>query len=125
MSTHSQGKAWPRTVRLLCIVTAAAALCLLYVDSPLAPASWQQNHAIFEAIPLLLVGTTFLACIIIERPALIEFLKQAILGAAFVLWGIDMLLPPSPFATFIGALIIAIYVFDLIWIIQGKLRPEI
>ena len=40
----------------------------------------------------LLVGFTFLACIIVERPALIEFLKQAILALAFILWGIVMLL---------------------------------
>jgi hypothetical protein len=114
--------AWP--VRVSCILTCGAALALLIVDSPLIDQQRHLPHAIFEAVPLLLVGIIFLIWLFIERPAVIEWIKQACLGLAFIFWGVDLLLPSGPWTTFLGAVVIAIYVFDLVWMVEGKIRQE-
>jgi hypothetical protein len=111
-------------IRLICILSCITAVMLLVVDSPLVDSERHLNHAIFEAAPLLLVGAAFLIWLFIERPSPLEWIKQAILGLAFVLWGVDMLMLPGTWATFVGAIVIAIYVLDLAWIIEGRIRQR-
>ncbi len=122
--TPSKGiSAW--FIRLVCILTCITAVMLLVVDSPFVDQGRHFNHAIFEAAPLLLVGTAFLIWLFIERPSPLEWIKQAILGLAFALWGVNMLMPPGLWATFVGAIVIAIYVLDLAWIIEGRIRQRL
>jgi hypothetical protein len=80
------------------------------------------GHAPLSAMPLLLVGGSYIALQGLLRPAPIELLKRLLLGSAFLLWGIIQLMPPSVVATDLGDLVIALYVLDLGIIIQAELR---
>jgi uncharacterized protein (TIGR03000 family) len=114
---------WP--TRFLYVAAVVSGIFLL-ISHALATVGWSTpvNPAIVEATPLLFVGVAFFAWLAIDRPAKIDCIKQAFIALAFVLWGVDLLLPPGPWATFIGAVVIAIYVFDLAWLMEGNLRKH-
>lgn len=80
------------------------------------------DHAPLSALPLLLVGGSYIALQGLLRPAPVELLKRLMLGSAFLLWGIVQLMPPSALATQLGDLVIALYVLDLGIIIEAELR---
>jgi hypothetical protein len=82
------------------------------------------GHAPLSAMPLLLVGGSYIALQGVLRPAPIELVKRLLLGSAFVLWGIVQLMPPAPIATDLGDLVIALYVLDLGFIIQAELDQK-
>jgi hypothetical protein len=114
---------WP--VRVIGVLAVFAGVVLLIVDSPVAaqlPIS--IDRALAEAIPLLLVGIAYVAWLAIDRPPIIDLIKQIFIAAAFILWGIDLLMPRGQWARFVGAVVISIYVFDLVWLIEGNLRKR-
>jgi hypothetical protein len=80
------------------------------------------DHAPLSAMPLLLAGSSYLVLQAALRPAPMELLRRLMLGSAFVLWGIVQLMPPSPLATHLGDLVIALYVFDLGLMVQAELQ---
>jgi hypothetical protein len=71
------------------------------------------------------VGIACLAWLAIDRPAITDLIPQALIATAFILWGIDLLMPAGPWATFFGAVVIAIYVFDLAWLMERSLRKKL
>jgi hypothetical protein len=75
-------------------------------------------------MPLLLVGIAYLAWLAVDRPAIIDLIKQVLLALAFILWGVDLLMPVGQWSRFVGAVVIAIYVFDLAWLMEGNLRKK-
>jgi hypothetical protein len=111
---------------------------MLAVDSPLAgsvgdlvqagrhflASLWPPRRPLIEAAPLLLAGLAFLASLAVSRPRGVELTKQLLLGSAFILWGIDLLLPPGSCATLLGAVVIALYVFDLAWMTEANLKKR-
>ena len=125
-------------IRLLGILAVVSAVIMLAVDSPLLgllrdlsqvslsflSSLWPPRPALFEAAPLMFVGVAFLASLFVSRPSGIELTKQMLLGSAFVLWAVDLLMPQGAWATLIGAVVIALYVFDLAWMIEGNLRKH-
>ncbi len=80
------------------------------------------GHSPLSAMPLLLIGGSFITLQGLLRPAPMELVKRLLLGSAFVLWGIVQLMPPGALATDLGDLVIALYVLDLGLIIQSELR---
>jgi peptidoglycan/LPS O-acetylase OafA/YrhL len=73
--------------------------------------------AVFSAAPLLLIGAALLVVQLINRPRWMELLKNALLAAAFILWGIVQLMQPSALSKRLGDVVIALYVLDLAWLI--------
>jgi hypothetical protein len=71
------------------------------------------THAPVSAAPLLLIGLAYLGLQPLVRPRPLELLKRMLLGTAFILWGIDHLLPVGPLATVLGDVVIVLYVLDL------------
>ena len=60
-----------------------------------------------------------------SEPTAIDLIKQVLLAVAFILWGINLLMPTGEWSRFVGAIVIAIYVFDLAWLMEGNLRKRI
>jgi hypothetical protein len=125
-AAHGAGRfilAWH--VRLIGVLAVISGVVLLIVDSPLS-ARWPIpiSRAVAEAMPLLLVGTAYLAWLAIDRPPAVDLVKQVLLALAFILWGVDLLIPASQWSRFLGAVVIAIYVFDLAWLMEGNLRKK-
>ena len=78
--------------------------------------------ALVSAAPLLLVGTSFLFVQPVIRPRLIELLKNVLLAATFLLWGIVQFMPPSAMSLRLGNVVIALYVLDLAWMTLGAVN---
>ena len=81
-------------------------------------------HAPVSAAPLLLIGATYLAFQVLMRPNPLDLFKALIVSSAFLLWGIDQLLPPGWFATTLGDVVIVLYVIDLGWMIVDRLKQR-
>jgi hypothetical protein len=113
-------------VRTIALLAVFAGVTQLAVDSPIAThLPMRIDRSVAEALPLLLVGIAYLAWIATERPAAIELVKQLLIALAFILWGVDLLMPAGPRTELLGAVVIAIYVFDLAWMIEGNLRKQL
>jgi len=109
--------------RLLCVLAVISGVVLLIVDSPIAAhVAIPISRAVAEALPLLLVGAAYLGWLVIDRPATMDLIKQVLIAVAFILWGVNNLMLTGRWATFVGAVVIAIYVFDLAWLMEGNLR---
>ncbi len=113
-------------VRTIALLAVLAGVNQLLVDSPLAARlPMRIDRATAEALPLLFVGIAYLAWLATERPGAIDLIKQLLIALAFILWGVSLLMPPGQSATLLGAVVIAIYVFDLAWMIEGNLRKKL
>jgi len=75
-----------------------------------------------EALLLLLVGAAYLGWLVIDRRPTMDLIKQVLIAVAFILWGVNNLMLTGRWAAFVGAVVIAIYVFDLAWLMEGNLR---
>jgi hypothetical protein len=81
-------------------------------------------HAPLSAAPLLLIGGTYLGFQALIRPKLLDLLKALIVSSAFLLWGVDQILPTGWFATLLGDVVIVLYVVDLGWMIADRLKRD-
>ena len=82
------------------------------------------SHMPLSATPLLLIGTAYLAFQLLIRAQFLDFFKALIVSSAFILWGIDQLLPSGWFATILGDIVIVLYVIDLGWMMMDRLKQQ-
>jgi len=123
---RSQSRVPLRSVLSLVVgVLAGAAVVAggVLVAVRLLPHLGGMNDQPISAAPLLLIGVAYLALQILVRPGLHEFLRRLLVASAFIIWGIDQLLPPSPVAGALGDLVILLYVVDLALIVKEQLPP--
>jgi len=108
----------------LLIVCACAGSGMLLVSD--APQLWMQRlvHAPFQAFPLLCIGLASLCFQTIVRPKLLDLFKAFMVSAAFLLWGIDQMLPAGWSATTLGDVVIVLYVIDLGWMMADRLKEQ-
>ena len=102
----------------LAVLALAASIGLLIGDLGIGTLP-RLSAAATSAAPLLLVGTSFLIVQPIIRPRLVELLKNVLLAATFLLWGIVQLMPQNTMSNRLGNLVIALYVLDLAWVTLG------
>jgi hypothetical protein len=81
-------------------------------------------HAPVSAAPLLLIGAAYLGFQVLTRPQPLDLFKAFIVSSAFILWGIDQLLPTGWLATTLGDVIIVLYVIDLSWMMIDRLKQQ-
>ncbi len=108
---------------LLTILAFVAGGLLLLYDLLWHNAPW-LTHAPVSAAPLLLIGAASLAFQAVMRPSPLDLCKALLVSTAFILWGVDQLLPAGWFATTLGDIVIILYVIDLGWMISGALRAK-
>lgn len=108
---------------LLILLAFGSGALLLVKDTPLF---WLQHleHAPLSALPLLLIGLASLCFQIFVRPTPLDLFKAAIVSAAFIMWGIDQLLPAGWVATTLGDIVIVLYVIDLGWMMLDRLKQR-
>jgi hypothetical protein len=73
-----------------------------------------------SAFPLLAVGLAFVLAQQSVRPRPWELLKNLLLAATFVLWGVVQLMGQSHLAKILADGVIALYVTDLAWTIFAQ-----
>jgi hypothetical protein len=81
-------------------------------------------HAPISAAPLLLIGAASLGFQVLTRPRPLELFKALLVSLAFILWGIDQMLPPGWLTTMVGDVVIVLYVIDLGWMMGSTLRQH-
>jgi len=93
--------------------------------SDLAPQAFVGlPHAPVSAAPLLLIGAASLGFQVLTRPKPLELFKALLVSLAFILWGVDQMLPPGWLTTTAGDVVIVLYVIDLGWIMGSALRTH-
>ena len=78
--------------------------------------------AAISALPLLTVGASFLLVQAMIRPRRAELLKNLLIVAAFLLWGVVQLIERNPLSKTLGDVVIALYVVELAWTILARLN---
>jgi hypothetical protein len=81
-------------------------------------------HAPISALPLLLIGLAVLGFQFVIRPKPLDLFKACIVSSAFLLWGVDQLLPSGWLATTVGDSVIMLYVIDLGWMMADRLKQQ-
>ena len=79
-------------------------------------------HAPVSAAPLLFTGAAYLGFQVLLRPKPLALFKALIVSSAFILWGVDQLLPVGWVATTLGDIVITLYVLDLGWMMIDRLK---
>ena len=114
-------------IGLLIIVALLAGAGLLLSD--LLPSFVVIPDVPISAAPLLLIGVASLGFQALTRPRLLDLCQALLVSFAFILWGIDQMLPHGWQATTLGDVVIVLYVIDLAWIMGEALlhygnRPD-
>ena len=126
-STPSRKQYSPLLFRLLycyafLTVAAAGTASIFLLVSDVFPTN--LPHAPVSAAPLLLIGAAYLGFQGLVRPGLLDLGRALIVSSAFILWGIDQLLPAGWLATTLGDIVIVLYIVDLGWLMLDRLRPQ-
>ena len=80
------------------------------------------SAAVISAVPLLAVGLSFLVVQAMVRPRWTELLKNLLLAATFLLWGVVQLMTQSVLSQRLGDAVVALYVVDLAWTILARVK---
>jgi hypothetical protein len=107
----------------LAVIALAACAALLIGDAKLWTPPGLSTAAI-SAAPLLLIGIAFLVVQSILRPRMAELLRNVLLAATFLLWGVVQLMPQNSLAARLGNLVIVLYVVDLAWTTFALVKPR-
>jgi hypothetical protein len=81
-------------------------------------------HIPVSAAPLLLIGAAYLGFQVLLRPKPLDLFKALIVSSAFILWGVDQMLPGGWVATTLGDVVITLYVLDLAWMMIDRLKQR-
>jgi hypothetical protein len=114
---------WEKGIGIVIVLAFGSGAVLLADDLPW-PAFRPLAHASISAVPLLLIGLAALGFQFVIRPNLLDLFKACIVSAAFLFWGIDLLLPAGWFATTLGDVVILLYVIDLGWMMIDRLKQQ-
>lgn len=113
-----------RSLTAALTILAILSCALLVVANAVPLVMGALGHMPLSAAPLIFIGTAYMALQLVLRPALKELLQRLLLGLAFVLWGVDQLLPSSVLAAVLGDVVIILFVVDLGVITFAHLRID-
>lgn len=113
-----------RWLTVVLVVLALAASVGLLVNDARLGVPLGLSAAAISAAPLLLVGISFLIFQPMIRPRWTELLKNLLLAATFILWGVVQLMPQTALSQRLGDLVIVLYVLDLAWVILAGLASN-
>ena len=107
------------------VAALALASCVLMFARDLVPAATRPSWAAsLPALPLLAIGISFLVVQTVARQRPSQLLKNLLLAATFLLWGVVELLPANATSETLDELVIALFVIDLAWTILPRLRDS-
>ena len=117
-----------RVVRFLAVVCVGGALLsslLLLVQDVEPVLTGSVTHAWLAAGALLLAGIACLGLASAISADTKDLFMRLSLGAAFILWGIQQLLPEGNLSVMLGDIVIVLFIVDLAAIIETALRAPI
>jgi hypothetical protein len=105
---------------IVAVFALLSAMTLLTIDIIPTP----FPHAPLSAAPLIMIGAAYLAFQGWTRPNFIDLCKALIVCTAFILWGVDQMLPAGWPAMMLGDIVITLYVIELGWNIIDRLKKQ-
>jgi hypothetical protein len=113
-----------RWISAVFLVSAVGAVGTLLVFDAWNQLHFTDIHRGAGALSFLLIGASYIGLqLSLSRPPK-ETVKGVLLGLAFLFWGAEQFLPPSPFVTAIDTAVVLIFVTDLSFIIVGRLQER-
>jgi len=100
-----------------------ACIAALLVNDSYASSPLRFSASVAASASLLLVGVSLLTVQMVLRPRWTELLKNMLLSAAFILWGVVQLMEENAFSRKLGNIVIALYVLDLAWGVFASVSP--
>ncbi len=94
----------------------------LYWKNMMSLLAAPELHAYLRCLVLGAAGLGYALFQCRTRPSRETVLKRLVLAAAFVLWAAEQLIPQKRLTLFLDDAVIAAFVLDLIWIIQGEIK---
>jgi hypothetical protein len=113
-----------RSMTIFLAVLAVAFSCVLLAKDVATEILPQLPVHVLSAVSLLLVGAASLIVLPIIRLRPIEFLKNLLLAATFILWGIVQLMPQNILSLRLDNLVVALFVLDLAWAALLSVKPS-
>jgi hypothetical protein len=117
-----------RVMRRLAIGCACASLLsgLLLLMQDVAPRLIAfVRHGWLAASALVFAGTACFGLVSAVRARAKEVIMRLALGSAFILWGIQQLLPESGVSVLLGDIVIVLFVIDLSALLDATLQTRI
>lgn len=111
-----------RRLSVFSFIAALLGIAALLLFDTLNHLRFTPVHQRLGALSLMLIGFSYIMLQLSARRRWNEMLKGVLLGTAFLLWGCEQLLPPSPLVTAMDSAVVAIFVVDLSLIILEHLR---
>jgi hypothetical protein len=84
----------------------------------------EPTRSWISAMSLLFVGAAFLIAQPMMRVRAKELLKNILLAATFILWGIDQLMPQNRLSMRLGSLVVVLFVLDLAWVTMAGVNQS-
>jgi cation transport ATPase len=98
----------------LVVVAVAFSCALLIKDAGIGDIP-RLSHSVISAVSLLLAGVALLVVQPVMGFQLKESLKNVLLAATFILWGIVQLMPQNLLSMRLGNIVVALFVLDVAW----------
>jgi hypothetical protein len=105
-----------------CFLAALAAVIALVATDAANHLRFTVIHQRAGGLSLILIGCSYVALQFTARRRPAEAIKDILLGIAFILWGSEEFLPPSPWVTVMDTAVVTIFVVDLSLVIAGRLK---
>ena len=103
---------------ILGVVTLVSVAALMVWD--VVPAWFPaRSHDLISSFALAMIAVAYLVYQIAHRPPVREFLKAAMLAAAFLFWAANQLWPASPRTVLYNDIAIALFVLDVFLVMVG------
>jgi hypothetical protein len=108
---------------MLVVMALFFSICLLARDTKMRILPGFTTSGISSA-PLLLIGASFLVVQVMLRPRWTELLKNVLLAATFILWGLVQLMTQNDLSKKLSDVVVALYVFDLAWVVLSNVTGK-
>jgi hypothetical protein len=113
-----------RWLSAILFISALGAVLTLLVFDTLNQLRLTPIHQHAGALSFALIGASYIGLQLSWGRRWHERIKELLLGVAFLLWGSEQFLPPSPWVTAMDTAVVLIFVVDLSLIIVGRLRQS-
>jgi hypothetical protein len=118
-STTNENLALSRLAKALTLLALVLCVLMLAADTVFRAArpAWAAS---LSALPLLAIGTSFLIVQTLLSQPRSQLLKNLLLAATFLLWGVAELSPGNTVSKMLDEVVIALFVVDLAWTILPR-----
>ena len=105
----------------ICFIMALGGDVVLMASDILHHYAFSSLHGQLDSWPLIMVGSSYIFAQLAKKRNRVDQIKGIFLGVAFLLWGGELLIPPSWKTTVMDEGAVTIFVIDLSFIIWGHI----